>query len=249
MDLGGSGTLACPTLHFDQQMLSETRNEKVNTMSPVSIRPVLAAAVVAALCLATAPRPIAATKATPFERLVAKALDPSDKSVNPSDVDIVIEHWSTDEESDSLHDTLVQAGADKLDMMLGTLQTLQRTHHRAGIMELPSWQGLGALRATRRSRVVQFARNIMTPSGRQVIVALDQPVTIDQPVTTILGPPSGRLPAPPEFQLIDIRFGPDGKGIGKTATAAMLTYNKETRTIELADFGKQPVRLTDVTSQ
>jgi hypothetical protein len=141
------------------------------------------------------------------------------------------------------------SGADKLDEMIGTLQTIQHTHRRVGIMELPSWQGLGALRASRRSRIVQYARDIMTPSGRQVIVALDQPVTIEQPVATILGPASARLPAPREFQLIDIRFGPDGKGIGKVATAGMLTYNKETRTIELANFGKQPARLTDVMSQ
>jgi hypothetical protein len=218
-------------------------------MRHVSIRPVLAAAVVAALFLATASRPVEATRATPFERLLAKALDPSDASVYPSQVDIVIERWSTDEESDSLRDTLMQAGGNNPDQMMGTLQTIQHTHRRVGIMELPGWQGLGAIRSSRRSRVVQFARNIMTPSGRQVIVALDQPVTIEQPVTTILGPASGRVPAPHEFQLIDIRFGPDGKGIGKTATADMLTYNKETRTIELANFGKQPARLIDVMPQ
>ena len=218
-------------------------------MSLASIRPVLGAAVVFAIFLAASPRPVTAQRATPFERLVAKALNPSDPGEQPANIDIVIERWSTDEESDSLRDTLMQAGADKLDDMMGTLQTIQHTHRRVGIMELPSWQGLGSLRATRRSRVVQFARNIMTPSGRQVIVALDQPVTIEQPVATILGPASGRVPAPREFQLFDIRFGQDGKGIGKVATANMLTYNKETRTIELANFGKQPVRLTDVTSQ
>jgi len=141
-------------------------------MNRESIRPVVAAAVVAALCFATAPRPAAAHKTTPFERLVAKALDPSDTSVYPANIDIVIERWSTDEESDSLRDTLLQAGADTLDTMIGTLQTIQHSHRRVGIMELPGWQGFGPLRASRRSRIVQFARNIMTPSGRQVIVGI-----------------------------------------------------------------------------
>ena len=217
-------------------------------MSLVSIRPVLGAAVVFAIFLAASPRPATAPRATPFERLVAKALNPSDPGEQPANIDIVIERWSTDEESDSLRDTLMQVGADKLESMIGTLQTIQHTHRRVGIMQLPGWQGLGPLRASRRSRVVQFARDVWTASGRQVIVALDQPVTIEQPITTILGKPSDRQPAPREFQLIDIRFGPDGKGIGKTATAGMLTYNKATKTIELANFGKQPVRLTDVTS-
>jgi hypothetical protein len=228
-------------------------------MRLVSIRPVLAAAVVAALCFATAPRPVAAPKTTPFERLLAKALDPSDKSVHPANIDIVIERWSTDEESDSLLDTLMNSGADTLDKMAATLQTLQHTHLRAGIMELPGFQGLGARASSRRSRIVQFARDIATPSGRQVIVALDHPVTIDQPVATIFGTPKppqlgfdGLMVIKPEsreFQLIDIRFGPDGTGIGKVATAGMLTYNTATRTIELANFGMQPVRLTDVISQ
>ena len=231
-------------------------------MKLVNIRPVLAAAVVAAFCLATGPRPVAAPRATPFERLVAKALNPSDKSEHPANIDIVIERWSTDEESDRLNDTLMHAGADKMDKLIEELQTLQHTHRRAGIMELPGWQGMGSRARLRRSRIVQFARDIWTPSGRQVIVALDQPVTIEQPVTTILGTPGDRQPPQlgfdglmvmkpdsHEFQLIDIRFGPDGKGIGKVATAGMLTYNKKTKTIELANYGKQPVRLIDVTSQ
>ena len=217
-------------------------------MSLMSVRPVLAAAVVAAFCVATGPRPVAARAPEPFERLVAKALDPSDASAHPANIDIVIERWSTDEESDRLHDTLMQAGKDKMDQMIAALQTLQHTHRRAGIMELPGFQGLGARALTRRSRVVQFARDLWTASGRQVIVALDQPVTIDQPITTIRRTPSDRQPPQREFQLIDIRFGQDGKGIGKVATAGMVTYNPATRTIELANYGKQPVRLMDVTS-
>ena len=149
-------------------------------MNLINIRPVLAASLIAAFCLATGPRPAAApTSGTPFERLVAKALDPSDKSAYPANIDIVIERWSTDEESDRLHDTLMQAGDDKMDQMIAALQALQHTHRRAGIMELPGFQGLGTRAMSRRSRIVQFARDIWTPSGRQVIVALDQPVTLD----------------------------------------------------------------------
>ena len=218
-------------------------------MNLINIRPVLAAAVVAAFCLATGPRPVAAPTPEPFERLVAKALDPSDPSAYQANIDIVIERWSTDEESDRLHDTLIQAGDDKMDQLTEALQRLQHTHRRAGIMELPGFQGLGARARLRRSRVVQFARDLWTPTGRQVIVALDQPVTLDQPLATLRATPRDTRPPQPEFQLIDIRFGRDGKGIGKVATAGMLTYNETTKTIELANYGTQPVRLTDVTSR
>ena len=41
-------------------------------------------------------------------------------------------------------------------------------------------------------------------------------------------------------------IGPDGKGQGKLAGAAKITWNRETRTIEIENFGIEPVRLQNV---
>ena len=51
-----------------------------------------------------------------------------------------------------------------------------------------------------------------------------------------------------EFSLMDIRFGPDGKGVAKVATARDVVYNPKTKTLELKDYDKRPVRLVNVKS-
>jgi hypothetical protein len=52
-----------------------------------------------------------------------------------------------------------------------------------------------------------------------------------------------------DFTLVDIRFDPDGKGTGKLAVAAKVDYNEKTQTIEVENFGIEPVRLTEVRSK
>ena len=210
-------------------------------MSLVSLRTGLATAVVAAVCLALSPRPLAGPTAPRFERLVARAVNPADQAGATAPIDIVIERWSTDQESETLH-TMLQGGPEKL------LATLQHTRVRAGIMQLPGFQGLGTRVRERRSRILQFARDIKTPKGRQVVVALDQTVTLAQPLPLRGTGEDVRVPQF-EFTLIDIRFGPDGKGIGKMVTAGKVAYNKNTRLIEIANYDSEPVWLTEVKSE
>src|SRR3982750_2242937 len=87
----------------------------------------------------------------------------------------------------------------------------------------------------------QFAREIVTPAGRQVILASDER----------LGLGESRLDARKEiyeFTLMDIRFGPDGTGVGKLAAAGDVVYNPETKLLELKDYAAKPVRLVSVKS-
>jgi hypothetical protein len=192
------------------------------------------------MCLVVAPRPFAAPSAR-FERLVARALDPADVHAYPDPVDIVIEHWSTDGESDALNNMLTQAGPDKL------IAALSRPRPRAGVIEFPGVQATGARARGRQSQVFQFARDIKTAKGRQIIVAMIEPVRLgEHPTIRDLANDTRPKSA---FTLIDIRFGADGKGIGKLADAAKVVYNKKTGTIELANYDQEPVRLTGVKSE
>jgi hypothetical protein len=50
-----------------------------------------------------------------------------------------------------------------------------------------------------------------------------------------------------EFLLIEIRLDKDGKGQGKLAGAAKIDFNKESNTVEIENYGIEPVRLTQVT--
>jgi hypothetical protein len=49
-----------------------------------------------------------------------------------------------------------------------------------------------------------------------------------------------------QFSLAEIRLGADGKGQGKAITAAKLTFNKETNTLEIENYEREPVRLNEV---
>jgi hypothetical protein len=204
-------------------------------MSRLSLRPIVATAFAAAVCFAMSAYP-GASNAWPVERLVAMAVSMSPLGPETDGrVEIVIEHWSTDQERDSLRGTLERSGPD---MLLGALQKLRI---RAGFVQVPGQLGSGARARLRRALNIQFAREIKTATGRQVIVALDGPWNFHA---------GGRPTAVdgPAFTLLDIRLGPDGNGVGKLSPASQVTYNKATGTIELANFATEPVRLKDVAS-
>ena len=204
-------------------------------MSRLSVRPILAIAFAAAVCLAVSPRSGAVEKVVPFERFVARAPSESDPATT-SRIEIMIQRWSTDKERDNLCETLFQGGPD------GLLPALQKMLGRpAGVVVIPGIPGAGARVRTRQARNVLFARDIETPKGRQVIIATDQYLAFGEPTKT--------WPSDYKFTLLDIRFGPDGKGVGKLAPPAKVVYNKETKIIELQNYGAQPVRLTEVRSE
>ena len=204
-------------------------------MSRGSLRPVLAACVAAVACIAAGPKPDAARAAGPLESFVARAVDATNPGEATSAVEIMVERWSTAEEVSSLRIPLATGGPDTL------LPSLQKTWRRAGVVLTPGIQGAGARARTRRVRNLMFAREISTPNGRQVIFAADEHLSLGERPAAVREPQ-------PEFTLIDIRFGPDGKGIGKIAAASKVAYNEKTHTIELANYATHPVRLTEVRS-
>ena len=203
-------------------------------MIPGSLRPVLTALVAVAACIAVSPRTDAAATPAPVERFDARAQSLSDPGAAAGPISIMIQQWSTDAEFDNLREMLIQGGPDAL------LPALQKVWRPNGLVLIPGIQGAGARARTPRPKEVRFARETRTAAGRQVIVATDQALAFGEPTKT--------WPSDYEFTLLDIRFGLDGKGIGKIATPDKVVYNKETHTIELENFASQPVRLKDVRS-
>jgi hypothetical protein len=150
-------------------------------------------------------------------------------------IDIYVERWSTDEELDRLLGTLEKGGPGKM------LSVLEGQRIRAGVVLMPGVQGHGERVRSRTPKNIQFAREIMTPAGRHVILASDEH----------LGLGESQLNARKEvyeFSLMDIRFGPDGTGVGKVAAAGDVVYNPDTKILELKDYDKKPVRLVNVKS-
>ena len=150
-------------------------------------------------------------------------------------IDIYVERWSTDEELDKLLATLEQGAPGEL------LDVLERQRFRARVVLMPGVQAHGERVRTRTPKNFQFAREIITPAGRQVILASDER----------LGLGESQLDARKEiyeFSPMDIRFAPDGTGVGKVAAAGDVVYNPETKVLELKDYETKPVRLVNVKS-
>jgi hypothetical protein len=150
-------------------------------------------------------------------------------AVNPTGgqagtIDITIERWSTDEERARLRDVLIEKGGDSL------LAALQKIKPRTGFVRTSTSLGWD----------VSFAREVPLPNGgRRIIVATDRPMGFWE-----LRNQTRSIDY--DFTLAEIRLGPDGKGEGKLVTAAKVSYNQDTRTIEIENYGMEPVRLTQV---
>jgi hypothetical protein len=143
---------------------------------------------------------------------------------NAGTIDIVVERWSTDAERDRLQGVLVEKGGEAL------LDALEDVKPRAGYVRTSNSLGWD----------INFAREAVLPGGgRRIVLATDRPMSFwelrNQPRS-----------ADYEFLLIEIRLDAKGKGQGKLAGAAKIGYDKGSKTIEIENYGIEPVRLTQV---
>ena len=129
------------------------------------------------------------------------------------------------------------------------LDTLQSVRRRAGTLFTPGLQAIGTRSRERRPQSILFAQQINTPAGRRVVIATDKQLgfgdQIPDPKTWNGEPLSSDF----EFTLVDIRFAPDGVGVGKIALESKVAYDAAIKTFEVKDFAKEPARLTGVRSE
>jgi hypothetical protein len=138
-------------------------------------------------------------------------------------LEIVIERWSTDQEQQKLSDALIEQGREAL------LSALQKIKPRAGYVRTSTSLGWD----------IHFAREQPLGDGRRVIIATDRPMSFWETQNRTRS-------SDYEFTLAEIRLTKDGKGVGKLATAAKISWNKDTRTVEIEDYDIEPVRLNEV---
>jgi len=139
-------------------------------------------------------------------------------------LDIVIERWSTQAETDRLRDTLTAKGENAL------LSTLQNIKPRAGYIRSSMSLGWDLL----------YAREAPMPDGgRRMYIGTDRPMSFWEARNR---PRSADY----EFTLAEIRLPKDGKGEGKLVTAAKITYKKDKNTIEIENYEIEPVRLSHI---
>jgi hypothetical protein len=157
--------------------------------------------------------------------LVLRAFAVSMTRGRANTLDIVIERWSTDEEREKLRGVLVEKGGG--DALLSALQHLRP---RCGYIR--SSRSLGW--------DIQYCRETPLPDGsRRIVLATDRRIGFlearNQPRSTDY-----------QFLLIEMRIKGDGKGEGKLAEAAKVAYDRDNNTIQIENYGQEPVRLTQV---
>jgi hypothetical protein len=177
---------------------------------------------VALLGLSTTPAPAA----DPLVRMTAFAVNMSGVGrARAETLQIAIDRWSTDEERKMLIDTLVESGPDKL------MDAVQKIKPRAGYIRTNTSLGWD----------IQYAREFDLPSGgKRIIFATDRPMGFYELR-------NNNRSVDYDFMLCEIRLGPDGKGEGKLATGAKISFDKDKKQIEIENYGIEPVRLTQVT--
>jgi hypothetical protein len=140
-------------------------------------------------------------------------------------IDIVIERWSTPEETASLKAVFREKGADQL------LSALKKVKPRCGYVRGSNTVGWD----------IYYAREIPTPDGgRKILLATDRPMSMWELRN------AGRS-TDYEFSLAEIHLGKDGKGEGKAIPAAKLELDPDTGTLEIENYQREPVRLNEVT--
>jgi hypothetical protein len=139
-------------------------------------------------------------------------------------LDLTIERWSTDQETNLLRDALIEKGDDAL------LKAVQGIKPRAGFVRTSTSLGWD----------VQYARRIdQEDGGYRVVFVTDRPMRFGEVANNLRS-------AEYEFMLGEIRVKTDGKGEGKLVPRAKITYDRERKAIEIEDYASQPVRLTQV---
>jgi len=202
-------------------------------MNHMSLRLILDPLLGAALSVAFLYTGTAAGRPTPVvKQFAARAVSVSGTE-DAGRIGIYIERWSTDKDVDSLRALLAQGDPARL------VLTLEQQHRRAGVVLMPGVQGHGSRVRERTPKNLLFAREIDTPAGRRLIVASDERLGLGESQIDARKEIS-------EFNLMEIRFGPDGTGVGKVADATDVVYNPETRSFEVKDYPTRPARLVDV---
>jgi hypothetical protein len=145
-------------------------------------------------------------------------------------LNITIERWSTPEEIQNLKAILIEKNEDAL------LSALQKIKPRCGYVATNQSLGWDLYAAVERP--------LPGGVGKKIIMVSDRPMGFwelrqDTRSTDY------------QFMVAEIRLdkpAKDGglKGEGKLAEAIKITFNPKTKTIELENYGQEPLRLTDV---
>jgi hypothetical protein len=147
-------------------------------------------------------------------------------------VDIRIDRWTTPAEREALITTMLTKGPDQL------LRELQRTPSH-GRFRIPGLMGPDP-HQLRLGHDLHYTWQTPEPEGgRRIVIATDRYIGFQEARSS---PRTMDYP----FTLFEIRVNKNGEGEGKAAVATKIQFDKKKNTIELENYGSEPVRLNAV---
>jgi hypothetical protein len=146
-------------------------------------------------------------------------------------LEITVEKYSTPEERAKLLQTVVEKGQQ------GLLKELQKAPVK-GRIRIPGWQGSDP-NNYRTGWNLRYAWHEPLPDGGEKLV-----LGVDRYMSFLEIQNQNRSVDYP-FTLVQLQFGKDGKGEGKLAALTMITYDKKKNSIEIENYGTEPVRLSN----
>ena len=205
-------------------------------MKPTTLRPVLIRTCLAlAACFTLAAHSITAEIPQPVEHLVGRSLDASGTYAGP--IEVVIGRWSTQAEFENVRRPIMAMTKNGPAAVLGLLEKV-RVHN--GYVLTPGIQGTGERALGRRSWIIDFAREVDTPTGRRIVVASQDHLPIGE------FPRDAARGTAHRVDVLDIRLDRNGNGIAKLADASKVVFNKSIKIIEINKFDAEPLRVTNV---
>jgi len=184
-------------------------------------------ALLVALTGLLAPGVLAQQQQSEPERFTAAAISTGGprSAAGASQVDIVINRWSTPQQTERLVTTLKEKGAEA---MLDVLRDMEPV----GTIHAPGRIGYQ----------LRYAYQEPLPDGgRRIFLATDRPIGAWEAANQ-----SRSLDYP--FTYIELRLDEQGEGEGKLALATKIDVSTSGRVIELVNYATHPVQLNNVRS-
>jgi len=138
-------------------------------------------------------------------------------------VDIGITRWSTEAERDALITTLKEKGSTAM------LDALTK-QPEAGFIKMPNTLGW----------TLFYARQTELPDGgRKIVLATNRPLRFGEVTQQTRS-------VNYDFMLVEMHFPKSGKGEGKLAAAAKVSFDDKTHKIEIENYQAMPVQLKNI---